>query len=228
MDFILSIETATDICSVAISQDDDIIATEVLTRSKSHSEQLSTMIQSCILTAGIDRKKLCAVAISDGPGSYTGLRVGASTAKGLCFALDIPLIAIPTLQATAVDVKNRQLPILSTLDARRMECYTAIYDESLNILLDTHTIIWSEDSISSLKADYPDLIICGTGVEKALQEFDFSSFEVVINAPHANQIALLAADKYSRGEFVDSAYHVPHYYKSPNITQSKKHPLLGK
>jgi len=221
---ILGIETATDICSVALSIDHTIIAEETLSTGLRHSSALTELIQSVLSKGAITVQQLSAIAISNGPGSYTGLRVGASTAKGMCYAFDIPLIAVPTLEALGLEAKaDRGQYVLSTIDARRMEAYALITKEGEGVIKDTHAIIWSKEVMAALAEAYDDLIICGTGIEKGIELIEpYDWVKSHISTCAARHIMPIALRKYDLKDFADIAYHDPFYYKSPNITQSKK------
>ncbi len=223
MPLILGIETASDICSVAIGEGDQVIAERTLTEGMRHSSALTGLVDEVLKEANIPIKELSAVAISNGPGSYTGLRVGASTAKGICYSLNIPLIAVPTLESLAYDIDPQSDDfVLATLDARRMEAYAALYNGG-NLQGDTYAIIWDEDSIQSLIEVSKSLIICGTGVEKAASLFEgYKQVIIKPNQCNAKAITSLAFAKYQDQDFCDIAYHDPFYFKNPNITKSKK------
>lgn len=223
MPLILGIETASDICSVAIGEGNRVMAERTLTEGMRHSSALTGLIDEVLKEAKVSIKELSAIAISNGPGSYTGLRVGASTAKGICYSLNIPLIAVPTLESLAFDINAQSGQyVLATLDARRMEAYAALYKGG-NLQDDTYAIIWDEDSIQSLAEAHNSIIICGTGVEKAASLFQ--AYKHVIIKPNqcnAQAITSLAFAKYQSQDFSDIAYHDPFYFKRPNITKSKK------
>ena len=186
-----------------------------------HSAALTTLIHNTLRDADLNISDLDAVAISDGPGSYTGLRVGASTAKAICYAQDIPLIAVSTLQGIAHQYDRGHSIVLSTLDARRMEVYGAFYQEKQEIS-DVQSIIWDEAYIKELTSKHPDIFICGTGVEKAKDLFDpYPSIQYEEIECRASYLVLPAWDKYQAKDFVDIAYHSPNYFKKPNVTIPK-------
>lgn len=221
MALILCIETATEVCSVALSKNGIPIQVETIEEGQRHSAQLVPLIDACLSKAGVKRTALDAVAISNGPGSYTGLRVGASTAKAIAYALEIPMIAVSTLEILAYPHKADDKVIISTIDARRMEAYRGIYFKGKEVS-EPSNIIWSEESIKVLVDAHGTILICGNGIEKAKTTINVTS-EVVI-APskcNASQMCQLAYTYYSQGKIVDSAYHTPFYYKSPNITTPK-------
>jgi len=212
---ILCIETATTNCSVALSVDGKVIALkEDYNNTYSHAERLHIYIEEILQKNNISKTQLDAIAVSKGPGSYTGLRIGVSAAKGLCFALEIPLISIPTLDALAYQVKENNGVIVSMLDARRMEVYAAIYTaESKEQIRETKAEVLEENSFS----DYLEkgkAYFLGDGVEK------FKTICTHKNAvfieeklPSANEMGLLANNKYKKSDIEDVAYFEPYYLK---------------
>ncbi len=222
MALILSIETATEACSVAISKDDKLLNEKTLDGGMRHSAALTTLIKDVINDSGHKLNSLTCIALSDGPGSYTGLRVGASTAKGICYALGIPLIAIPTLQALSKAPAENDCHIMATIDARRMEAYTAVYHKD-HLTEEVHSVIFTEEQAEIISKSYQSLIITGTGIKKASHLFNkYEHIQIQPQKCSASLIAALAYSKYEQNLFVDVAYHSPFYFKSPNITTSKK------
>src|ERR1700761_7507521 len=149
--FILQIETATTVCSVALAKDGVVLAYRQIDERNIHAEIITIFINELIAEAGIQYKSIDAIAVSSGPGSYTGLRIGISTAKGLCYALDKPLIAVETLAAMADGIRAEENSYQQTLlcpmiDARRMEVYTAVFDAAGNIIKPTAAEIIDENS----------------------------------------------------------------------------------
>jgi len=185
-----------------------------------HSSALTSLIEEVLTTANVHPSALSAVAVSNGPGSYTGLRVGASTAKAVCFGLDIPLIAISTLESLARSIDDDY--IMSTIDARRMEVYSAIYDHNYAVIEDITNVIWTEEVASKLSEKYTSLTICGTGIEKARALFESTSIKIAPSTCDATRLIDKSLLKYHTKDFEDIAYHVPFYFKSPNITTPKK------
>jgi len=218
---ILCIETATEVCSVAISDKGSLVHIETILEGQRHSSQLVPLIDTCLERAGVKKVSLTAIALSNGPGSYTGLRVGASTAKAIAYALDIPMIAIPTLESLAYPYRGEERVVISSIDARRMEAYMGTYLNGKEIVAPSN-IIWSEESIGDLIATHGPILITGNGIEKAVTTIKIPS-DVVIspNRCDAGLLCQLAHDYYTEGKVVDSSYHTPFYYKSPNITTSK-------
>lgn len=221
MAHILCIETSTDLCSVSVSHKSDVLITRIIEEGKRHSSELTTLIQGALGASQLEMSDLSAVAISDGPGSYTGLRVGASTAKGLCLALGIPLLAISTLEVLAFEHMDQGC-VVATIDARRMEVYAAIYHKS-HLIKDVHSLIWTESSVSELVKKYTDVLICGNGALKAQDLLlRYPSISFVHTDPLASMLVPLAWNSFSNGFFADIAYHSPFYFKKPNITSPKR------
>ncbi len=223
MGLILNLETATTNCSVCISKDEQILAIrENNTPNYSHAEQLHLFIKECTVEAGCELSDLDAIAISKGPGSYTGLRIGVSAAKGLCYALDKPLISIATLKSMAsqIKTKNNEL-IIPVLDARRMEVYSAVFDWELHQIRETKAEIIELDSFSDY-LDYEKIHFVGSGAEKIKSVFNHDNLhfhtEVV---PSAKDMVILSNEKLNVGEFEDVAYFEPYYLKDFIITKKK-------
>ena len=151
MTYILNLETATKNCSVSISQHGKtILCKEIAESGYSHAERLHVFIEECLKESNITFKDLSAIAVSQGPGSYTGLRIGVSTAKGLCFALDLPLIAIDTLQVLASQLTITEGVIIPMIDARRMEVYSAIYNSDYEKTREVQAEILTENSFEEI------------------------------------------------------------------------------
>ncbi|SDQ26984.1 tRNA (adenosine(37)-N6)-threonylcarbamoyltransferase complex dimerization subunit type 1 TsaB [Flagellimonas zhangzhouensis] len=224
MALILNLETATTNCSVSISKDNEIVVLkENNAASYSHSEQLHVFIKEALDEASLSFSDLDAVAISKGPGSYTGLRIGVSAAKGLCFSLEIPLISIPTLQSMAlqVDAQPDEL-VIPVLDARRMEVYSCVYDSNNEEVRETLAEIIDENTFQEYASERKVYIV-GSGAEKCrgvLQHPHFIFDESVV--PSAKEMAQLAFQKYSAQQFEDVAYFEPYYLKDFVLQQKKK------
>ncbi len=222
---ILNLETATTNCSVSIGREGKLIAlVEENSSSYSHSEQLHIFIERCLEEANITRQELDSVAVSKGPGSYTGLRIGVSAAKGLCYALDIPLIAINTLRSMAFSKKADKGFIIPMLDARRMEVYAAVFDSEYKEIKPTWAEIVNEDSFSDFIRSSKTFLV-GNGAEKCraiLRDPNFNIDASVI--PSASTMAFLSYEKYKSGQFEDTAYFEPFYLKDFIVTTPKKTP----
>jgi tRNA threonylcarbamoyladenosine biosynthesis protein TsaB len=217
MGYIIQIETATTSCSAALTNNGVILGLKEVNARNIHAEVLTLFIDELIAAAGITYTAIDAVAVSCGPGSYTGLRIGVSTAKGLCFALDKPLIAVETLQAmaagVAADIAENML-LCPMIDARRMEVYTAVYNKAGDVIKPTAAEIITAESFADLLAG-SKVLFFGDGAEKCREVLGTNanaSFldEFSNSAAHLTKIAeqkLLALD------FEDVAYFEPYYLK---------------
>lgn len=214
MALILCLETATTNCSVGLSKDGTLLALKEDNSAKySHAEKLHVFIEELLQENDISISELDAIAVSKGPGSYTGLRIGVSTAKGLCFSLDLPLIAIPTLTSLAAQVKLESGKIVAMLDARRMEVYSAIYDATLNQIRETEAQILDKDSFKEY-LDKDKLIFIGDGVEKFKGICEHSNAVFVEGkTPSAREMCELAEARYKKSDTEDVAYFEPYYLK---------------
>ncbi|MEM9361222.1 MAG: tRNA (adenosine(37)-N6)-threonylcarbamoyltransferase complex dimerization subunit type 1 TsaB [Bacteroidota bacterium] len=223
MALVLNLETATTNCSVSISENDKtIFLKENNAVEYSHSEQLHVFIEDVLKEASLSFSDFDAVAVSKGPGSYTGLRIGVSAAKGLCFSLDIPLISVPTLQSMARQVKLGENEIsIPVLDARRMEVYSAVYDAGYKEIRETRAEIIDEDSFKEF-AVYDKVYIVGSGAKKCNEILECPNFEFDASlTPSANEMASIAYEKYQKQQFEDVAYFEPYYLKD-FVLQGKK------
>jgi tRNA threonylcarbamoyladenosine biosynthesis protein TsaB len=222
MSLILLIETATAVCSVALSRDGEVIAVKEINQRNVHAEVITVYIRSLFETTGETYHQLDAVAVSSGPGSYTGLRIGVSTAKGICFALGIPLIAVDTLKAMAngfAAINNFQsatnnVLLFPMLDARRMEVYTAGFDLAGNCVMPTAAEIIDENSFKDYSGSH-QLVFFGDGAAKCieiLRENHNAAFypDFINSARYLHQIA---SEKYQQSAFEDVAYFEPFYLK---------------
>jgi len=220
--YILNIETATKNCSVSIAENGKtIICNQIAEEGYSHAERLHVFIEESIAAAGITVKDLVAVAVSQGPGSYTGLRIGVSAAKGLCYALEIPLIAVDTLQALAAQATIENGLIVPMLDARRMEVYSAVFSNKLEVKRAILAEVITEDSFQ----DYDEtLYFVGDCADKCKEVLTRSNFVFLedIKYPSANEMSALSYPKFLKNDFADVAYFEPYYLKDFMITTSKK------
>jgi tRNA threonylcarbamoyladenosine biosynthesis protein TsaB len=212
---ILNIETATTNCSVSIAQEGLVVAfKEIAELNYSHAEQLHVFIQEVLLEAAISLSDIKAIAVSKGPGSYTGLRIGVSAAKGLCYALNIPLIAIPTLKSLSLQCQPKAGEVvLPMLDARRMEVYISAYDHKGEELHPTEAKILEENSLSEWIASYSKVYFIGSGAQKAFEVHHQSNISVLDTLPSAKEMAGLSFQKYVAKDFEDVAYFEPYYLK---------------
>ena len=223
---ILQIETATQICSVALSIDGKTVALKEESGQNLHASNLTLFIDGVIKSACLTYKDLDAVAVSKGPGSYTGLRIGVSTAKGLCYALDLPLIAIETLEMMAAGFFHENPEynglVCPMIDARRMEVYTAIFDAELKVLEPTSAKIIDETSFKSI-LDKNQMVFLGDGAAKCSETLSHpnSAFNA-INFNSASYMSALAFNAFKVNNFENVAYFEPFYLKDFVLTQPKK------
>lgn len=210
---LLCLETATTNCSVALSVNGSVIALkEDRSDRYSHAEQLHVFINLVLEEAGVGKEQLDAVVVSKGPGSYTGLRIGVSAAKGLCYALDKPLVSVSTLRALAGQVKGTDF-IIPMLDARRMEVYAAVFGAQYELLRETQAEIVDESSFEEYLQQGPTTFI-GSGVEKFQKLVTHENAKYVKDAmPSASDLAPIAEEKFMKRDFEDVAYFEPYYLK---------------
>ena len=222
MSYILNIETATKNCSVALAKEGKtILFKEIAEEGYSHAERLHVFIDEIIKEAGITFQDIAAIAVSQGPGSYTGLRIGVSAAKGLCFALDIPLIAVDTLQVLASQAKVSCGFIIPMLDARRMEVYSAIFTPNFKNKRVVQAEIITENSFEDLQETLYFVGDCAEKCKPFLNKENFIFLEE-IKYPSAKEMSLLSFEKHQKNDFVDVAYFEPYYLKDFMMTVSKK------
>ena len=223
MAYILNIETSTTNCSVALSKNGKVIGLkEDNSLEYSHAERLHIYIDEVLKTAQISKNQLNAIAISKGPGSYTGLRIGVSAAKGLCFALNIPLISVPTLEALAHQIENPKGTIVAMLDARRMEVYSAIYDVKHNLVRSTAAEVLNPESYQEL-LELSSVYFIGNGVQKTKSIITHKNAQFVDNKLHsAKQMCALSFERFKTKDFEDVAYFEPFYLKDFIAIPSKK------
>jgi tRNA threonylcarbamoyladenosine biosynthesis protein TsaB len=219
MPIILNIETATKNCSVALAKEGKIVACkEIAEQNFSHAEKLHVFIEELLIENQLQFSDLSAIAVSQGPGSYTGLRIGVSSAKGFCYALNIPMIAIDTLQLIAKQIQIEDGIIIPMIDARRMEVFTAFYDKNHQQIRNTQAEIIDETSYQEIS----EIIhLIGDGTEKFKNTLTDNKFifhsDVVF--PSAKQMTQLSFDKFIKNDFVDVAYFEPYYLKDFVLTK---------
>lgn len=215
---ILHIETSTDVCSVALSSDGQCLTEELDTKGPSHARVLAGFVDQVVSFADSHALPLDAVAVSSGPGSYTGLRIGLSTAKGLCYGRDLKLLSVPTLALLCTPVLLEQdLPedalLCPMLDARRMEVYTALYDRALRPVMDVHARIIDSSSFSGELEQHP-VWFFGEGSEKCVGCLQHPNAHFISGVrPMAHYMFPLAEMALARGRVEDIAYFVPFYLK---------------
>ncbi|MBP1225590.1 tRNA (adenosine(37)-N6)-threonylcarbamoyltransferase complex dimerization subunit type 1 TsaB [Flavobacterium sp. 1355] len=222
MSFILNIETATKNCSVAISKNGEtILCKEIAEEGYSHAEKLHVFIEEAIAEAKISVQDLVAVAVSQGPGSYTGLRIGVSAAKGLCFALNLPLIAVDTLQTLASQAKVSDGKIIPMLDARRMEVYSEIFNAKLETERPILAEVIDENSFQDINETVYFVGDCAEKCKTVLTKENFIFLED-IKYPSAAAMSKISFDKYQISDTVDVAYFEPYYLKDFMMTTPSK------
>ena len=224
MSRILSIETATDVCSVALTDNQKVLALQELYIPRSHASRLAVLIEEVFSQSDFNKNELDAVAVSMGPGSYTGLRIGVSTAKGICYALDIPLVAVNTLEAMAIRARaaysgyNYYVPML---DARRMEVYTYVAGESGEMKEPTEAVILDEFSFRSILNKGRTLFV-GDGAQKASTVLKHpNAYFISTLSPSALEVAKLALPKLREAAAEDLAGFEPYYLKDFVATKPK-------
>ncbi len=226
---ILNIETSTEYCSVSITRDGKCEHLRVMTpneeKKAAHSEYLAVFTKEVLDEAGIKVSMLDAVALSGGPGSYTGLRIGASTSKGLCFGGEVPLLSIGTLQIISAMAKAKYVEpydyIVPMIDARRMEVYTAVMNPSLNIVADVESKVIDSGSFAEYRGR--KLLFCGNGAPKCSEVLAGDGFTFIDGIyPSAEFMGELSERAFSEGKFVDLVYYEPFYLKEFIATTSKR------
>jgi tRNA threonylcarbamoyladenosine biosynthesis protein TsaB len=219
MSYILNLETATKNCSVSLAKNGEtLVCKEIAEQGYSHAEKLHFFINDVVNEIGISMSDLAAIAVSQGPGSYTGLRIGVSAAKGLCYALEIPLIAIDTLTSLAHKVTFTDGLIVPMIDARRMEVYSAIFNSNKEMIREVQAEILTEESF----ADVTETIyFIGDSNEKAKSVLNKPNFVFVDDVvfPSANEMSSISFDKFQKNDFVDVAYFEPYYLKDFMLTK---------
>ncbi|WP_339628500.1 tRNA (adenosine(37)-N6)-threonylcarbamoyltransferase complex dimerization subunit type 1 TsaB [uncultured Maribacter sp.] len=224
MGIILNLETSSTNCSVCLAKDGVILAMKELnSENYSHAEKLHVFIEEVMMEATLKMADLEAIAVSKGPGSYTGLRIGVSAAKGLCYALGVPLISISTLKSMASQLKgiNKDDVIIPVLDARRMEVYSAVFDNHLNQVRETRAEIIDERSFEAYIGS-TSVHFLGSGAEKIKGIFNSENLTFHLDVvPSAKEMTLISFDKFKNKDFEDVAYFEPYYLKD-FVLQTKK------
>ncbi|MCE3278443.1 MAG: tsaB [Bacteroidetes bacterium] len=221
MALILNLETATTACSVSLARDGKLLALKELNADYTHAENLTIFIEDVLKEAGCELHSLDAIAVSKGPGSYTGLRIGVSTAKGLCYSLDKPLIALNTLRSMALGILTSRKDMITSssllcpmIDARRMEVYCAVFDAACKEIKETAAEIIEENSFLELLKDH-QLIFFGDGAAKCKTTFEGNANAVFIDNiyPSAKDMITASEEVFSKNMFEDVAYFEPFYLK---------------
>lgn len=217
MSYLLHIESTSTVCSVSVSENNTLVAIKEINDGFTHAENLHLFIQSVLHQVGLTLNQLHAISISSGPGSYTGLRIGFASAKGLAYALNIPLIKVDTLQSLSrnvIESVNKDAYYCPLIDARRMEVYYAIHNLELNEIRVPSNLVLSETTISIFDLD-KDIYFFGDGLGKSkniLGQLKRAHFMENI-VPSSNHLISLAFDKFLKNEFEDLAYTEPFYLK---------------
>ena len=232
MALILCIETGTDICSVGIARDGELISLRESDEGRDHARQVGVFVDELLDEMGLQPEDLDAVAVGKGPGSYTGLRIGVSFAKGLCYGIQKPLIAIGSLNALTevaredyeagiLDVEGWEDAVLCPMvDARRMEVYTQRFDAEGKALSEVSAEIIDGESFAAERVSERPFVIFGNGAKKC--EEVLSGAQWVAVAPSARGLVRLAEEAFEAGQFEDIAYFEPFYLKDFVVTTSKK------
>lgn len=225
---LLALETSTTVCSVALFLGENLLGASELRIEKSHSSHITVMMEQLVNNCGFKIEEVNAVAISGGPGSYTGLRIGTSTAKGLCFALNIPLIEVSTLYSMAAQVikytpNAERYLFCPMLDARRMEVYTCVLSHTLEEIVPIAPVILDEDTLQETLQKQP-VIFFGSGALKFKSMVANKANAMFVDGvvPSAVPVGALALKKYEQQAFEDVAYYEPFYLKDVYITSAGK------
>lgn len=225
MALVLSIETSIEACSVAIHKHGELLLEREITELHAHASKLGMLIHQVLLEVGVSSSSLQAIAVASGPGSYTGLRIGISTAKGLCYALNVPLIAVNSLYIMSYQVLpiiNRQSLLCPMIDARRMEVYSMFFDNSLTPIRPTSAEIIDENSYGDLLSAQP-ITFFGNGAAKCKEVISHSNaFFIDHVKPSASSLGLIASEKFLKADFEDAKYFEPFYVKDFQVKKSLK------
>jgi tRNA threonylcarbamoyladenosine biosynthesis protein TsaB len=218
MAYILNLETSTKNCSVSLAKNGEtILCKEIAEQGFSHAEKLHVFIEEILNEANVSVNQLQAIAVSKGPGSYTGLRIGVSAAKGLCYALQIPLISIDTMQVLAKKAVVDGL-IVPMIDARRMEVYSAIFDKNHNKIKDVEAEILTENSYQDFDQTIYFVGDCQEKCKTVLVKDNFKFLPEIV-FPSANEMSQLSFEKFQNNDFEDVAYFEPFYLKDFMLTK---------
>lgn len=223
---ILQLETSGEVCSVAISKDGNLLTFSESNKNNSHTELITILIKQCLDEAEILIKDLDAVAVSGGPGSYTSLRVGVATAKGICYGTGCPLITLDSLRILASGIPTENIDaedvIIPMIDARRMEVYAAVFDSKLGCVVSAEAVILENNLFNNVINSSAQQHICGSGALKYLNSFPSEKLNLHHISTSARYMTEMSHKLYMASTFSDPAYYVPNYIKAPNITKSLK------
>lgn len=230
---LLNIETSTNVCSVALSDGADLVFAKINSEGQNHAALLSVFIKDALDFLKAEGKTLDAVAVSSGPGSYTGLRIGVSTAKGLCYGMDIPLISVETLKVLVISalqqysIDNNAI-FCPMIDARRMEVYTALYNYNLHEISQVEAKIIAENSFSEILND-KKIVFFGNGADKCQKIIKSENAEFLQGiSPLAENMISLSTQAFEKKHFVDTAYFEPFYLKEFQPTTPKSKVLANR
>lgn len=231
MALILCIETGTDICSVGIVNNGELISLRESDSGRDHAKKVAVFVDELLTENDIDPQQIDAVAVGEGPGSYTGLRIGVSFAKGLCYGLGKPLIAVSSLASLAavaiedynagiIDIENWNSALLCPMiDARRMEVYTQVFDSKANPLSGVTAEVVDKNTLAEHRAATDHFVVFGSGAAKCAE---ILGAELIDVTPSVRGMAAIAESKYAANDFADVAYFEPYYLKDFVVTTSKK------
>lgn len=234
MSLILCIETGTDICSAALSKNGKMIALRESNEGRDHARRVGVFVNELLKENSLDSAELDAVAVGKGPGSYTGLRIGVAFAKGLCYGIQKPLIAIDSLKSLAscaveeyqmgiIDVEDwGQARLCPMIDARRMEVYAEVFDTDLNSLSEVEAHIISPESFAEFITPKSEFLIFGNGAEKCVEILNNQQVKYLKIDSSARGLCQIAQQKFDKTEFEDIAYFEPFYLKDFIVIKSKK------
>jgi len=216
------------VCSVALHREGELLQLNETDEKNAHSLELMPFVEQCLEDENLSVQDLEAISVSSGPGSYTGLRIGVSTAKGLAYALDLPIIGVSAMESLAKKVLNNGVEsghIIPVLDARRMEVYFQVFDWRLSELGKIDSLVLEQSSFSNLLNEGPVYFV-GDGVEKTEELINSQNAVFVEGSISAREMGEIAWEKFRRREFEDIAYFVPNYLKEFKVLKSKKNLLL--
>lgn len=230
---ILNIETSTEVCSVALTSEGQVLDHRENYEGQTHATLLSQYVKEMLDYARTRELRIDAIAVSIGPGSYTGLRIGLSEAKGLAFGLQVPLIGVNTLKLLTVStmfhhfIDDEKVLFIPMIDARRMEVYTAAYDSALEPVVEPQAMILDESSFSNLLSQGYTLVVMGNGSDKSRQVLKHDRIRFVEGIkPVAVDMLALSEKAYREQDFIDVAYSTPLYLKDFQATKPKN-PILN-
>lgn len=219
MAYILNIETATKNCSVSLAKDGQtVLCKEIAEQGYSHAEKLHVFIEEILKESQVDFREIKAIAVSKGPGSYTGLRIGVSTAKGLCYALGIPLIAVDTLAVLAQKVTQEDGLIIPMIDARRMEVYSAVFDANHKKIMEVQAEVLTENSYADIAETIYIIGDCQEKCQTVLTKNNFVFMPEIV-FPSADEMSPISFEKFTKNDFEDVAYFEPFYLKDFMLTK---------